>query len=65
MSTPTLKGSRIVEVRELTPETDTSDVESDVYQLNRNEGEPDPEVDDLIEKHRREALDEETSGEDP
>ena len=56
---------RPFEVREWTPETDTSDVESDVYQLNRNEGEPDPEVDDLIEKHRREALDEETSGEDP
>lgn len=56
---------RPFEVREWTPDADTSDVESDVYQLNRNEGEPDTEVDDLIEKHRREAFDEETSGEDP
>lgn len=53
------------EVREWTPETDTSSVESDVYQLNRNEGEPDPEVDDLIDKHRREAFGEDTSDEDP
>ena len=47
-----------------TPEADTSDIESDVYQLNRNEGEPDTEVEDLIEKHRREALGEDTSGDD-
>lgn len=53
------------DVTEWTPETDTSDVASDVYQLNRNEGEPDPEVDELIDKHRREALDEKSSGEDP
>ena len=52
------------EVTVWSPETDTSDVESDVYQLNRNEGELDPEVDELVEKHRREALDESSSGED-
>lgn len=52
------------EIHEWTPETDTSEIESDVYQLNRNEGEPEAEVEDLIEKHRREALGEDTSGDD-
>lgn len=51
------------EKTEWTPDTDTSDVESDVYQLNRNEGDADPEVDELIEKHRREALDDKDHGE--
>lgn len=52
------------EVTQWTPSTNTSYVEHDVYQLNRNEGEPDPETDELIDKHRREALSDETSGED-
>jgi len=52
------------EITEWTPEADTNDVESDVFQLNRNEGEADPEVDELIEKHRREALDDEDGGDD-
>lgn len=47
---------------EWTPESDISEVASDVFQLNRNEGKPDPEIDELIEKHRRQALDESSSG---
>ena len=53
------------EVTDWSPDLDTSDVESDVFQLNRNKGEADPEVDELVERHRREALEEDQRGENP
>lgn len=36
--------------------THESNIEDQVLQLNRNQGEEDAEVDELIEKHRRKAL---------
>lgn len=33
-----------------------SGVDEDALQLNRNAGEPDPEVDERVERHRRKAL---------
>ncbi len=57
-------GSDSFEVTEWTLDVDTEEVESGFLQLNRNQGNEDPEVDELIEKHRREALDQNDDDED-
>lgn len=48
-----------------TSELDTSEVESDVRQLNRNlSDEKDAEADELVEKHRRETFEEDDEEDD-
>jgi len=39
-----------------TPEFDCESINEDVLQLNRNEGEADPETDELLDELRRKAL---------
>src|SRR4051794_3486698 len=54
-------------VDEWSPEMDLQGMEEDVFALNRNAGEADPETDQLLEELRRKALgddDEEPDGED-
>lgn len=38
------------------PAAESEAIEEDVFQLNRNEGEPDPETDKLLDELRRKAL---------
>jgi hypothetical protein len=51
---------------EWTGEGEPSDINDEVLQLNRNLGEEDPEIDELLDRQRREALgtDEDTPGEE-
>lgn len=53
------------EVTDWTPDLNTTSVESDVFQLNRNPGDDDAEVDERVEQHRREAFGEGDDGENP
>lgn len=46
------------------PQLDAAEVEEDVFALNRNAGEVDPEMDEKIEKLRREALERKEEDED-
>lgn len=42
-----------------TPGVESEAIEQDVYQLNRNEGQDDAETDELLDKLRRKALEDE------
>jgi len=48
-------------IEEETPALEPQAIEEDVYQLNRNAGEADPETDELLEDLRRKALEDEPS----